>query len=308
MLYGTTITGGANGNGCGTYGCGVVFSVQPPAHANGNILGGWGANYLYYFTGIPDGATASGGVVVDQAGNLYGTTAGGGAFGRGTVYELSRTSGGWAETILYDFSGLQDGMSPWAGVILDQQGNLYGTTTTGTSNYFWGTVYKLTHGQSGWTENILYAFQGGDDGGAPDTRLIFDGAGNLYGAAGSAGTNLDGAAYELTPTNGVYSFSTLYEFSGSRSGFQPPYGALTIDAAGNLYGTWPNSGVHQLGSVFKLTPTNGGWTYTSLHDFTGGVDGGYPISGVVMDASGNLYGGTLAGGAYGAGVLFEITP
>ena len=309
VLYGTTITGGANGNGCGTYGCGVVFSVQPPAHANGNILGGWGANYLYYFTGIPDGATASGGVVVDQAGNLYGTTAGGGAFGRGTVYELSRTSGGWAETILYDFSGLQDGMSPWAGVILDQQGNLYGTTTTGTSNYFWGTVYKLTHGQSGWTENILYAFQGGDDGGAPVTRLIFDHAGNLYGITGSAGTNLDGTVFELMPNpNGSWNFNVLYEFSGSRGGFEPPYGALTMDAAGNLYGAWVNTGAYGAGSVFKLTPANGGWTYTSLHDFTGGVDGAYPVSGVVMDANGNLYGGTLEGGADGAGVLFEITP
>ena len=133
--------------------------------------------------------------------------------------------------------------------------------------------------------------------------------GNLYGTAASAGSQLDGTTFELTPNlNGTWTFDTLYDFSGSRTAFQPPYGPLTMDATGDLYGTWVNAGAHGLGSVFKLTPGNGGWTYTSLHDFTGGADGSYPISGVVRDASGNLYGGTLEGGADGAGVLFEITP
>jgi len=309
VLYGTTITGGLHGSGCGTYGCGVVFRVQPPARASGTVLGGWNETVLYEFTGIPDGATASGGVVLDQAGNLYGTTAEGGELGRGTVYELTPSNGSWTETILYAFTGVEDGMSPWAGLVFDQQGSLYGTTTTGTPLYAAGTIYKLSPSGSGWTEHILYYLNGGSDGESPVTRLIFDPSGNLYGAAASGGTQLDGTAFELTANpNGSWNFGALYDFSGSRTGFQPPYGPLIIDAAGNLYGTWVNAGSYGLGSVFKLTPSNGGWSYTSLHDFTGGIDGSYPISGVVMDANGNLFGGTLEGGEYGAGVLFEITP
>ena len=309
VLYGTTITGGLNGSGCGTYGCGVVFRLQPPARATGSVLGGWNETILYEFTGIPDGATASGGVVVDQAGNLYGTTAGGGELGRGTVYKLVRQTEAGPKLFCTRSPVSRMACRRGREWFCDQQGNLYGTTTTGTSNYFWGTVYKLSPIGSSWTESLLYAFQGGDDGGGPVSRLIFDPMGNLYGTAASAGSQLDGTTFELTPNlNGTWSFDTLYDFSGSRTGFEPPYGALTIDAAGNLYGSWVNAGAHGLGSVFKLTPGSGGWTYTSLHDFTGGVDGSYPISGVVMDANGNLYGGTLEGGAYGAGVLFEITP
>ena len=115
LLYGTTITGGLNGSGCGTYGCGVVFRLQPPARATGSVLGSWNETILYEFTGIPDGATGSGGVVLDEAGNLYGTTAEGGELGRGTVYKLAPAAGSWTETILYAFTSLQDGMSPWAG-------------------------------------------------------------------------------------------------------------------------------------------------------------------------------------------------
>ena len=187
------------------------------------------------------------------------------------------------------------------------RGNLYGTTASGTSNYFWGTVYKLAPHGSGWTETILYAFQDGNDGASPVSGLIFDQAGNLYGTTPGGGAYLDGTAFELiSHPSGNWSFSSLYSFQGSRDIGNLPLGPLAIDAAGNLYGASYNGGAHEMGSVYELSPSNGSWTYTSFHDFTGGVDGGGPISGVVLDASGNIYGTASAGGTHGDGVLFAI--
>jgi uncharacterized repeat protein (TIGR03803 family) len=146
--------------------------------------------------------------------------------------------------------------------------------------------------------------------------LIFDRAGNLYGATGQGGSNGGGTVYELADSNGSWSFGLLYSFSGSFPGRDVYSASLTMDAAGNLYGTTPLDGAYGYGNVFKLSPSNDGWTFTSLHDFTGGSDGGYPESNVTLDADGNLYGTTQCGGndficniyPGGPGVVWEITP
>jgi uncharacterized repeat protein (TIGR03803 family) len=140
---------------------------------------------------------------------------------------------------------------------------------------------------------------GGSDGG-----LIRDSSGNLYGTTLSGGTNGGGTVYELSPSNGGWTFTTLYNLSGNAGS----YAVLTMDAAGDLYGTTTGDGIYGHGNVFKLTPSNGDWTYTSLHDFTGGSDGGTPFGQVTLDASGNLYGTASVGGANDAGVVWEITP
>ena len=171
----------------------------------------------------------------------------------------------------------------------------------------WGTVYQLKLSGSGWAENILYSFQQGNDGLAPTAGLIFDPSGNLYGATQTGGIGGGGTAFELTPlSGGTWNLSTLYGFLGPA--FGGPYRSVIMDNAGNLYGTTSGDGAHQWGSVFKLTRSSGGWTYSSLHDFTGGTDGGTPYGSLVFDANGNLYGTTYAGGANGEGVVFEITP
>src|SRR5271166_2917290 len=163
------------------------------------------------------------------------------------------------------------------------------------------------------TENVLYRFQDGSDGAVPFGGVIFDNSGNLYGSTLVHGLGGGGTVFELSPANGNWTFSLLYSFIGSGFG---PAASLTMDAAGNLYGTTDKNGAFGAGTVFKLTPSGGSWKYTSLHDFTGGSDGGNPFSNVTFDANGNLYGRTSAGGdtsgdcqgLVGCGVVWEITP
>ena len=160
----------------------------------------------------------------------------------------------------------------------------------------------------------FYSFQSGNDGGYPVAGLIFDQSGNLYGATSDGGSGGGGTFFDLTFSNGIWTLNTLYSFTGIAGNQCGPWGTLVMDGAGNLYGTTLCDGAKNAGSVFKLTLSSGKWTYTSLHDFTGGSDGGNPISNVVFDANGNLYGttyiGGLAGGCggTGCGVVWEITP
>jgi uncharacterized repeat protein (TIGR03803 family) len=152
----------------------------------------------------------------------------------------------------------------------------------------------------------LYAFQGAGDGGTPFGGLVFDSTGNLYGATSTGGSGGGGTVYELASSGGGWSFGVIGSFAGSA--YLPgPYDSLTMDAAGNLYGTTYKDGANGAGSVFKLTPSNGGWTLTDLYDFTGGKDGGLPYGGVLVDGNGNLYGTASQGGANGYGVVWEIT-
>jgi uncharacterized repeat protein (TIGR03803 family) len=296
-LYGTTHSGG-NGNGCrNLHGCGTVFMVKP-----------WpGTQELeIYRFGTYDGSDPFyGDLVFDRAGNLYGTTRNGGANLQGAVYKLTPNGGVWTESVAYSFAGSPDGAAPLNGVVLDAAGNLYGTTSAGGTNG-WGTVFELKPSGPGWSESILHSFQGSSDGLTPTGGVFLDGAGRLYGATQTGGTG-GGIAFELLPSGGGnWSLSTLYSFSGAA--FGGSYRTLTMDNAGNLYGTAMADGTRQQGSVFKLTWANGVWIYTSLHDFTGGSDGGAPYGGLVIDAGGNIYGTASVGGAYGNGLVFEITP
>jgi uncharacterized repeat protein (TIGR03803 family) len=305
-LYGTTTSGG-------TKGVGTVINLRPSPKVCKTSLCPWTETVLYSFKGGTDGANPGyGDLVFDQAGNIFGTTMSGGSTnplgpcgraGCGTVFELSPSNGSWNEAVIYAFQG-NTGASPFSGVILDQTGNLYGTTYGGgegsCNNGTCGTVYELTYSGSGWAESFLYSFTGGSNGDNPDGGLIFDPSGNLYGTTSNIAT-----AFELTPSGGTWIYSLLYTFGGfdDQCG---PRASLVMDAAGNLYGTTtctvPN------GTVFELTPSNDGtWTYTLLHGFTG-PDGEYPECNVVIDANGNLYGTTSAGGLYGYGVVWEITP
>ncbi len=309
-FYGSTIEGGP--------GYGVVFNLKPPTNAVcGTTPCGWTETPLYQFTGGADGyGPTSGDLVFDQMGNIYGMTEFGGSSAHGNVYELTPSGGNWTANVLYSFGGGQDGEFPYGGVIFDQAGNLDGTTRQGggtgcLSNVGCGTVFQLAPSNSGWTEDILYRFQGGSDGGFPESGVILDPTGNLYGTTsiyGDLTCNSGfgcGVAFELMAIGGNWTFSSLYDFATGGGG---PVASLTRDAAGNLYGTTLLDGANRFGTVFKLTPSDGGWTYTDLYDFTGGSDGGEPMSNIVLDAQGNVYGTTYQGGANNLGVAFEITP
>jgi uncharacterized repeat protein (TIGR03803 family) len=315
-LYGTTSFGGSGAcNGFGL-GCGTVFNLKPPATACKTAVCPWTEAVLYSFGGGSDGALPQGDLIFDQPGNIYGTTTEGGIVscgrsGCGVVYKLAPANGQWTESILHRFTGGSDGGSPYGGVISDKSGNLLGTTAAGGA-YGYGTVYELRPSGSGWTENVLFSFSGGTDGFEPLSGLIFDGSGNLYGSTSGGGSGGGGTVFMLSPSNGTWTFTLLYSFTG----YAGPYGSLVMDASGNLYGTTFDDGAFKLGSAFKLSPGSNGWTYTSLYDFTGTSDGAEPISNLVFDASGNLYGTTWLGGvnygctAYGpgCGVVFEVTP
>jgi len=323
-LYGTTYGGG--GSGCG-YGCGTVFRLTPPASSCKTAICSWSETVLYRFSGGADGRAPHSGVVFDQAGNLYGTTVFGGATscnngnGCGVVYELTRSNGGWTQSVPYSFAGGNDGMLPYSGVTVDPAGNLYGTTSEG-GPYGQGTVYQLTPSGSGWAEKLLYSFTGGTDGAAPYGGLNFDSFGNLYGTAsggGSGGLGLmgiappvatGGTAFELSPAGGSWTFALIYTFTESGGGGLGPYANLIMDSAGNLYGAAGGGGLPPGydGTIFELSPANGSWTYTSLHQFTGGSDGEDPFCALVFDAAGNLYGTATYAGAYGNGVVYQITP
>jgi uncharacterized repeat protein (TIGR03803 family) len=272
---------------------------------------------LYLFTGSDGASPAGGDLLFDQNGSIYGTTQSGGS-GFGTVYKLTSSMNGWAESVLYSFHGSGgDGTRPYGGVVFDQAGNLYGTTVAGgQSQNPSGTVYQLAPFGSGWTETILHSFDLALEPGFPYGGLIFDPAGNLYGTT-TATSNLNGCCgdlFELTPSNGGWTYMIPYSFalaSGSDQQDTGPAAGLFMDSSGNLYGTTVSDEggpIHGYGSVFKLVFSHGSWSETPLHNFTGGSDGGHPYSNVVFDANGNLYGTTSDGGAFGYGVVWEITP
>jgi uncharacterized repeat protein (TIGR03803 family) len=281
---------------------------------------------LHRFAGGKDGGGPTGSLILDAAGNLYGTTQqGGGSIncsgGCGTVFKLKPNSNrSWTESVLHRFSGGADGANPWAGLIFDATGkNLYGTTTRGAAADH-GVVFKLKpNPDGGWTESVLHSFTGSADGGGPLAGLIFDAAGkNLYGTTAGGGGFGQGTVFKLTPnSNGSWTESVLYNFTGGADGAAPNSGRLIFDAAGNLYGTTAVRGgkCENCGTVFKLTPnSDGSWTESVLHSFLGGSDGSEPLAGLIFDTAGNLYGTTANGGnlaycsGFGCGVVFELTP
>ena len=267
---------------------------------------------LYRFQGGTDGDHPGSDLIFDAAGNLYGTTSYGGAFGYGSVFKLTpNPDGSWSRSIIYSFSLTNgDGGVPYAGLTWDTVGNLFGTTSQGGANGgTTGTVFKLTPNPDGsWSESVIHSFDGGD-GALPRAGLIFDAASNLYGTTSGGGVSGSGAVFRLTPNpDGSWSESVLYSFrSGGRDGALPRAG-LTWDAAGNLYGTTSTGGTYGRGTAFKLTPNpDGSWTRSKLHAFKG-PDGANPVAGLIFDAAGKLYGTTANGGAYGYGTAFKLVP
>ena len=321
IVYGSTYSAG-NG-GCGGYGCGNVFNLKPPATFCRSVSCPWTETSLHGFVGGNDGSEPTQGtnVIFDQMGNIYGTTVSGGVYGQGTVYKLTRSGSGWTESVIHTFGASGDGAQPLHNVILDSSGNLYGTTSFGGASNN-GTVYQLVPSGSGWTENILVSFSlSGSAGGVPYAGLLIDRSGNLYGATSAnasgggppTGYGGGGTVFELTPSGGGWILKVLYNFPDLGEGYHcGPYGNLVMDAAGNLYGITYSDGPYGYGSVFKLTPASGQWTYTSLHDFCSAgwpcADGGLPSGDLTMDANGSFYGTTSLGGTNNDGVVWKITP
>lgn len=298
ILYGTTTGGGNNGNG-------TVFNLRPPATVCRSTQCPWTETVLYRFTGGQDGGNPQyGNLIFDSAGHIYGTTANGGRHTCpcGVVFELSPSGQGWIESVLYMFTDGADGAEPVSGVTFDSAGNLYGTTSDGGSNFF-GTAYELMPSESGWTETTLHSFGAPGDGSFPLGGVILDSPGNVYGTTFNGGSGGGGTVYELQPSGSNWNYSILYNFQGVAG----PLDAPTMDASGNLYGTTLFDGADQDGSVFKLTPGSDGWSYTDLHDFTGGADGSQPSGSVTLDSQRNVY-STASGGQTGNGVAFEIAP
>ena len=263
---------------------------------------------LHSFSG-DDGTDPMGGLVVDSAGNLYGTTYGGGAFGYGSIFELAHARGKWAEALLYSFNFGAGGVLPIAGLVFDGQGNLYGATKAG-GVYGYGTIFQLSAGQNGtWTETVLHSFDG-NDGLTPVAGMIVDRSGNLYGTTLYGGDYGYGNVFELSPgQNGTWTITTLYSLAGNGTDGSYPYSGVVLDADGNLYGTTFSGGVYNAGTVFQLAPSgNGNWTETVLHSFGKNKDGMNPYAGVVFDAGRNLYSTTYSGGAHGLGIVFRLAP
>jgi uncharacterized repeat protein (TIGR03803 family) len=316
-LYGTTSRGGAAD-------AGIIYKVDPAGQET----------VLYSFTGWGDGANPQGELVRDSAGNLYGTTPWGGV-GMGVVYKLDATG---HQTVLYTFRGAADGGHPYAGVILDDAGNLYGTTNYGGAFQYFGTVFKVdVAGQ----ETVLYSFMAKGDGAEPTAGVIRDAAGNLYGTAGvvfkldtaghetvlytfpsgsggeyfsgvvrdgagnlygtyySGGANNPGVVYKLDTTGHE---TVLHSFAGGRDGAAPD-GGLTLDAAGNLYGTTEYGGPANAGVVYRVDGTG---QETILHTFAQRADAENPESGLMRDAAGNFYGTTYNGGPNGRGTVYKV--
>jgi uncharacterized repeat protein (TIGR03803 family) len=269
----------------------------------------------YNFSGDGSPGRPYAGLIADKSGDLYGTTLLGGSNNHGAVFELTPTSSGWNESILYSFAGGTDGSHPAGNLTFDAAGHLYGTTTAGGGGNCpegCGTVFELTPASGGWTESVIYSFTGGSDGRQPYSGLILSKQGTLYGTASLGGTvsaNCPagcGTVFALTPDGGVWSESVLYSFAGGNDG-SAPYAGLTADKSGNLYGTTTAGGPMGDGTVFELASASGQWKETLLHTFSGN-DGAVPYGGLVFDSANNLYGTAFQGGSGNYGVIFELVP
>jgi uncharacterized repeat protein (TIGR03803 family) len=298
-VYGTTYAGGPGGGG-------TVFKLTP------EVGGKWSYSLVFGFgSSPPEPGGSSAGLILDPAGNLYGTTAWGGEHGYGAVFELTPQSAGWQETVLYSFPPPgPEGCCPYGGVVRDPAGNLYGTA---------GVAFEISQGTGGWQGTVLHTFPShSGDGSVPFAGPILDAAGNLYGTTEHGGKSQDrcdegcGTVYKLAPQpDGTWTETILHNFHARGDGAFPGVGALILDGSGNLYGTADGGGATGYGVVFKLSATPAGpWKETVLYNITGGADGDHPAAGVVMDQAGNLYGTTIAGGDAncGCGVVFKLAP
>jgi len=282
---------------------------------------------LFSFNGNNDMPfSPRGGVILDSAGNLYGTTVGGGGFG-GTVYELSPGANGkWIPKPIYRLQTLDSGSESLSSLTFDTAGNLYGTTIFG-GTHDEGVVFQISPGANGvWKEKILHNFAGGTDGDYPLGKLSIDAAGNVYGTTlNGGGPNRGcedgcGTVFKLTPgTNGEWTETIVHSFQDTREDGGYPDGGIVVDAAGNLYGTTEEGGTHLGGTAFEMSLVDGTWSENILHNFCSSAnctDGDLPTAGLILDTAGNLYGttqsgGTLVGagcGGYTCGTVFELSP
>ena len=295
-FYGTASHGGNTSDCTGTVpGCGVVFDLT-------SVNGKWQENVLYAFQGGEDGLEPSGNLVFDAAGNIYGTTYGGGTGtactaipGCGTVFELSPNGdGSWTETVLYSFQDGGDGALP-EGLTIDASGNLYGANITGATEF--GAVFELSPPrQKGgkWKETTLYSFQAFEI--QPNPGLVFDGKGNLYGSWDQLYSCYPGCGdvFELTPSGKRWTETDLFAFAGGGDGGEPMAGVI-VDSKGNLYGTGAEGG-NNWGVAFELKFSDGKWAEVILHNFcdqNNCADGAAPEAPLVFDQAGNLYGTTI---------------
>jgi uncharacterized repeat protein (TIGR03803 family) len=269
---------------------------------------------LYRFTGGYDGGTPYAGLVFDSAGNIYGTTSyGGTGVWYGTVFELTFQKSTWTEQVLYSFQGGKDGMSPEAGVTLDSSGNLYGTTVTG-GDFGYGTIFELSLKNRKWQKSTLYSFQGNSksDGDSPLAGVILDNQGNLYGTTQLGGPPSRvcpsgcGTVYELTHSAQGWSETILYAFKGQKGDGAGPSSGLLLASPGHLFGTTSQGGTNGYGVAYKLVSNGSAWKESVIHAFGDSGDGQTPYAGLIMDASGNLYGSTYYGGANGSGSVFQL--
>jgi hypothetical protein len=309
-LYGTTFVGGMVTASCSA-GCGTVFELE-------RTKDGWHERVLYSFAGGTDGQGPSAGVTFDSAENLYGTTVGGGNFW-GTIFKLSPSSKGeWSEQVLYRFTGGADGMNPASDLILDQKGNLYGTTPGIDTNY--GSVFELSpQANATWVETTLHSFTGPPDGLRPTGQLILDQQGSIYGLTVAGGTGKCamygapgpgcGTLYQLTPGSSGWTETILYSFVLGQGRGNLPSGGLFRDEAGDFYGT-TQSGGDEYGVVFKLGDTvEHGWQESVLYRFFSNLDGELPVGRLVSNSDGRLIGVTAGGGGRtGAGTIFGMQP
>jgi uncharacterized repeat protein (TIGR03803 family) len=312
---------------------------------------------LHAFGVGSDGAGLWGSLARDSAGNLYGTTSGGGAYGYGTVFELTPgADGAWAEKILHSFrKNDPDGDVPTSGPILDPAGSLYATTPSGGGPDTFGTVFELSPGPD-WKLTVIHRFGRNDKTAGPYTGVVshegklwgaegcdftltpsshawketilsclpggglaiggpvFDSFGNAYGSTQHGGKSKRcgggcGTVYELSPQgDDKWKETILHSFQAYWDGSYPGLGALTLDASGNVYGT-ADGGNSGYGVIFRMSlDSNGRWKETVLYNLAGGAEGDHPGAGVVMDKAGNLYGTTIAGGAYDSGVVYKLAP
>lgn len=300
--YGTTCYGG-------TYGWGTVYELKPSKH-------GWDQIVLYNFEGSSDGENPRGNLLIDKNGNVYGTTPTGGASNGGTVFELQKAQAGWTHVVLYDFcslNGCADGAEP-EGLTFDKAGNLYGTTSSGGRNRCYeggcGTVYELSSVGSSWKETVIHSFNNNGDGYYPNPGVTFGESGSLYGTTASGGGYGYGLIFVLKPGKTGWKEALLFAFDGLQN-HRDPGGYLTIDSAGNIFGT--TTGYYfggcgsQCGSVFRLARSNGQWVETDVYLFDG-THGAGPNPGLIIDSAGNFYGSAYQGGSNNAGVIFQLQP
>jgi uncharacterized repeat protein (TIGR03803 family) len=303
-----------SGNLYGSTYWGEVYQYSPGG------AGGWTATRIYAFTGGSGFGPSP--VILDSAGNLYGTYSKGGSHGHGYVFELARRSDGtWSLTHLHDFNGSDGSLSAandayalLGGLIMDQSGNLYGTTGQGGSSSRCtggcGVVFELSKSGSQWTEKVLHSFTG-SDGSNPDAPLLLDASENLYGTTTSGGTNGFGVVFRTSATGQT---KDLYNFTNKNGDGAYPNSALVMDTAGNLFGTTLAGGGstsctvendNGCGTVFELKNNAGTYSISVLLKFSGKANGGFP-GGVLLGTDGNLYGLAEVGGGDNNGLFFEI--